>query len=216
MTGNKDHLDDFEECKGGSVTFGEGKEDGSCSQKRRHVGSKTDIRRMRMLKNTPNSREEFTKEVIEQLTTLAKFLYSKNQDPTTARKRKVKTGLSRKSIPDEVLKKKSQSKRTKKQNREEQASLAEIVRLQAQEEAENARKSELERQDALIAKRVQDELELPETQKNRMTQVQEAAKYYTEEDWDSVRAKLKANKDLSSKVLSIDFSSDILLSRWWS
>ncbi|GJU83844.1 hypothetical protein Tco_1291390 [Tanacetum coccineum] len=22
MTGNKDHLDDFEECKGGSVTFG--------------------------------------------------------------------------------------------------------------------------------------------------------------------------------------------------
>ncbi|GKF46277.1 hypothetical protein Tco_0136079, partial [Tanacetum coccineum] len=23
MTGNKDHLDDFEECKGGSITFGE-------------------------------------------------------------------------------------------------------------------------------------------------------------------------------------------------
>ncbi|GKE42507.1 hypothetical protein Tco_1469791, partial [Tanacetum coccineum] len=33
-------------------------------------------------------------------------------------------------------------------------------------------------------------------------------KYYTEEDWDSVRAKLEANRDLSSKVLSIDFSSD--------
>ncbi|GKA42889.1 putative ribonuclease H-like domain-containing protein [Tanacetum coccineum] len=45
------------------------------------------------------------------------------------------------------------------------------------------------------------------TQKNRMAQVQEAAKYYTEEDWDLVRAKLKANRDLSSKVLSIDFSS---------
>ncbi|GJW03226.1 hypothetical protein Tco_1562082 [Tanacetum coccineum] len=107
-----------------------------------------------------------------------------------------------------VLEEKSQSKRTKKQIREEQASLAEIVRLQAQEEAENARKAELERQDALIAKRVQDELELSETQKNRMAQVQEAAKYYTEEDWDSVRAKLEANRDLSSKVLSIDFSSD--------
>ncbi|GKB01482.1 hypothetical protein Tco_0829526 [Tanacetum coccineum] len=107
-----------------------------------------------------------------------------------------------------VLEEKSQSKKTKKQIREEQASLAEIVRLQAQEEAENARKSELERQDALIAKRVQDELELSETQKNRMAQVQEAAKYYTEEDWDSVRAKLEANRDLSSKVLSIDFSSD--------
>ncbi|GKB87878.1 hypothetical protein Tco_0960150 [Tanacetum coccineum] len=81
-----------------------------------------------------------------------------------------------------VLEEKSQSKKTKKQIREEQASLAEIVRLQAQEEAENARKAELERQDALIAKRVQDELELSETQKNRMAQVQEAAKYYTEED----------------------------------
>ncbi|GKA73792.1 hypothetical protein Tco_0780094 [Tanacetum coccineum] len=78
-----------------------------------------------------------------------------------------------------VLKEKSQSKRTKKQIREEQASLAKI-----------------------------DELELSKTQKNRMAQVQEAAKYYTEEDWDSVRAKLEANRDLSSKVLSIDFSSD--------
>ncbi|GKF56361.1 hypothetical protein Tco_0166701 [Tanacetum coccineum] len=107
-----------------------------------------------------------------------------------------------------VLEEKSQSKRTKKQIREEQASLAEIVRLQAQEEAENARKVEQQRQDALIAKRMQDELELSETQKNRMAQVQEAAKYYTEEDWDSVRAKLEANRDLSTKVLSIDFSSD--------
>ncbi|GKE39472.1 hypothetical protein Tco_1462877 [Tanacetum coccineum] len=26
MTGNKDHLDDFEECKGGSVTFGGSKD----------------------------------------------------------------------------------------------------------------------------------------------------------------------------------------------
>ncbi|GJV07455.1 zinc knuckle CX2CX4HX4C containing protein [Tanacetum coccineum] len=77
-----------------------------------------------------------------------------------------------------VLEEKSQSKRTKKQIREEQASLAEIVRLQAQEEAENARKAKQQRQDALIEKRVQDE------------------------------AKLEANRDLSSKVLSIDFSSD--------
>ncbi|GJW56721.1 hypothetical protein Tco_0103452 [Tanacetum coccineum] len=84
----------------------------------------------------------------------------------------------------------------------------EIVRLQAQEEAENARKVALERQDALIAKRVHDELELSETQKNKMAQVQEAAKYYTKEDWDSIRTKLEANRDLSSKVLSIDFSSD--------
>ncbi|GJW71864.1 hypothetical protein Tco_0128781 [Tanacetum coccineum] len=105
---------------------------------------------------------------------------------------KVKTGLRRKLDVDEVnsgdesiipspkkgqregkavLEEKSQSKRTKKHIREEQASLAEI-----------------------------DELELSETQKNRMAQVQEAAKYYTEEDWDSVRAKLEENRDLSSKL----------------
>ncbi|GJX45055.1 ribonuclease H-like domain-containing protein [Tanacetum coccineum] len=60
-------------------------------------------------------------------------------------------------------------------NPEKAASLAEIVRLQAQEEAENARKVEQQRQDALIAKRVQVELELSKTKKNMMAQVQEAA-----------------------------------------
>ncbi|GKE31403.1 hypothetical protein Tco_1450725, partial [Tanacetum coccineum] len=84
-----------------------------------------------------------------------------------------------------VLEEKSQSKRTKKHIKEEQASLAKIVRLQAQEEAKNARKAEQQRQDALITKKMQDELELSKTQKNRMAQVQEAAKYYTKEDWDS-------------------------------
>ncbi|GJS04263.1 hypothetical protein Tco_0320771 [Tanacetum coccineum] len=56
-----------------------------------------------------------------------------------------------------MLEEKSQSKRTKTQIIEEQTSLAEIARLQAQEEAEDARKAELQRQDALIAKRMQDE-----------------------------------------------------------
>ncbi|GKB15601.1 hypothetical protein Tco_0849524 [Tanacetum coccineum] len=66
----------------------------------------------------------------------------------------------------------------KKGQREGKAMLEEKSQLQAQEEAENARKAELQRQDALIAKRVQDELELSETQKNRMAQVQEAANDY--------------------------------------
>ncbi|GJZ67268.1 reverse transcriptase domain-containing protein [Tanacetum coccineum] len=168
MTGNKDHLDDFEECKGGSVTFG---------------GSKG------------------INYWIHRFITAFEEINSGNESIIPSPKKGQREGKA-------VLEEKSQSKRTKKQIREEQASLAEIVRLQAQEEAEYARKAELERQDALIAKRVQDELELSETQKNRMAQVQEAAKYYTEEDWDSVRAKLEANRDLSSKVLSIDFSSD--------
>ncbi|GJU48615.1 putative ribonuclease H-like domain-containing protein [Tanacetum coccineum] len=60
-----------------------------------------------------------------------------------------------------MLEEKSQSKRTKTQIIEEQTSLAEIARLQAQEEAEDARKAELQRQDALIAKRMQDEYVVP-------------------------------------------------------
>ncbi|GKC83861.1 hypothetical protein Tco_1139578 [Tanacetum coccineum] len=201
MTGNKDHLDDFEECKGGSVTF---------------RGSKEEFETPTQGKTSGEA--DISLEGLEAAETLAKVLTQRTKTYT----RKVKTGLRRKLNANEVstgegintgfidvntafeeinsgnesiipspkkgqregkavLKEKSQSKRTKKQIIEEQASLAEIVRLQAQEEAEYARKAELERQDALIAKRVQDELEL---------------------------AKLEANRDLSSKVLSIDFSSD--------
>ncbi|GJS27769.1 hypothetical protein Tco_0488389 [Tanacetum coccineum] len=110
-------------------------------------------------------------EGLKQLKPLAKESYSKNKTYT---KENVNTAFEEiKSGDDEV-------------NSGDESIIPspkkEIVRLQAQEEAENARKAELQRQDALIAKRVQDELELSETQKNRMAQVQEAAKYYTEED----------------------------------
>ncbi|GKD29131.1 hypothetical protein Tco_1239909 [Tanacetum coccineum] len=58
-----------------------------------------------------------------------------------------------------VLEETPQTKRTKKQIREEQASLAKIARIQAKEEAENAMREELKRQDELAAKRLQEELE---------------------------------------------------------
>ncbi|GJS27773.1 hypothetical protein Tco_0488393 [Tanacetum coccineum] len=54
---------------------------------------------------------------------------------------------------------------------EQHASLAEIARIQAEDEAKNARREELKRQDALVAKRLQEELELSEAQKKRMAQV---------------------------------------------
>ncbi|GJR83032.1 hypothetical protein Tco_0153817 [Tanacetum coccineum] len=66
----------------------------------------------------------------------------------------------------------------------------------SEEEAKNARREELKRQDELAAKRLQEELELSEAQKKRMAQVQEAAQFYTEEDWDTIQAKLEANADL--------------------
>ncbi|GJU28162.1 hypothetical protein Tco_1166783 [Tanacetum coccineum] len=64
-----------------------------------------------------------------------------------------------------VLEETPQTKRIKKQIREEHASLAEIARIQAEDEAKNARREELKRQDELAAKRLQEELELSEAQK---------------------------------------------------
>ncbi|GJZ14277.1 hypothetical protein Tco_0549507 [Tanacetum coccineum] len=105
-----------------------------------------------------------------------------------------------------LLEETPQTKRTKKQIREEQASLAEIARIQAEEEAENARREELKRQDELAAKILQDESELSEAQKKRMAQVQEAAQFYTEEDWDTIRVKLEANADLVKEIAGEDVS----------
>ncbi|GJT42164.1 ribonuclease H-like domain-containing protein [Tanacetum coccineum] len=122
-----------------------------------------------------------------------------------------------------ILEDTPQTKRTKKQIKEEQASLAKIARIQAEDEAENERREELKRQDELAAKRLQEELELSEAQKKRMAQVQEAAQFYTEENWDIIWAKLEANANLkksrkrtgeelqieSSKKLKSDTREDV-------
>ncbi|GJW98038.1 hypothetical protein Tco_0179846 [Tanacetum coccineum] len=47
--------------------------------------------------------------------------------------------------------------------------------------------------DEMIAKRMVEEEALSEQQKKRKSQVQFEAQYYTEEDWDAIRAKLEAN-----------------------
>ncbi|GJT30569.1 hypothetical protein Tco_0910844 [Tanacetum coccineum] len=50
--------------------------------------------------------------------------------------------------------------------------------------------------DEMIAKRMEEEIEMTDQQKQRMAQVQFEAQYYTEEDWDIIRPKLKANVEL--------------------
>ncbi|GJX43950.1 hypothetical protein Tco_0260626 [Tanacetum coccineum] len=45
---------------------------------------------------------------------------------------------------------------------------------------------------------------LTEQQKKRKSQVQFEAQFYTEEDWDTIRAKLEANAELSKDVLGQD------------
>ncbi|GKE06435.1 hypothetical protein Tco_1398453 [Tanacetum coccineum] len=82
------------------------------------------------------------------------------------------------------------TKRTKAQIQQEEAGLAKAMRLQALQEEEAARQVHL---DALLAKRILEKEELSEQQKKRKAEVQEAAQFYTKEDWDSIRAKLEAN-----------------------
>ncbi|GJV23133.1 hypothetical protein Tco_1375828 [Tanacetum coccineum] len=89
-------------------------------------------------------------------------------------------------------------KRTKEQIQQEEASLAEAIRLQTLEEEETAKQVHL---DALLAKRLAEEEELTEQQKQRKAQVQFEAQHYTEEDWDAIRAKLEANAELTKNVL---------------
>ncbi|GJU80967.1 putative ribonuclease H-like domain-containing protein [Tanacetum coccineum] len=88
-------------------------------------------------------------------------------------------------------------KRSKEQIQQEEASLAEAIRLQTLEEEETAKQVHL---DALLAKRIKEE-ELTKQQKQRKAQVQFEAQHYTEEDWDAIRAKLEANAELTKNVL---------------
>ncbi|GKB97201.1 hypothetical protein Tco_0983338 [Tanacetum coccineum] len=56
----------------------------------------------------------------------------------------------------------------------------------------------------MIAKRMAEEEELSEQQKKRKAQIQFEAQFYTEEDWDAIRAKLEANAELTKDVLGKD------------
>ncbi|GKD50348.1 hypothetical protein Tco_1279324 [Tanacetum coccineum] len=56
----------------------------------------------------------------------------------------------------------------------------------------------------MVAQRMAEEEALTEQQKKRKAQVQFEAQFYTEEDWDTIRAKLEANAVLSKDVLGQD------------
>ncbi|GJU06769.1 hypothetical protein Tco_1123199 [Tanacetum coccineum] len=98
----------------------------------------------------------------------------------------------------EVLEEQPQPKRSKKHIREEEASLAEIARIQAQEAAE------LQRLDELADKRLNDELEMTEQQTKRATEVQQQAQNYTKEYWHLIRARMEASTKLRKSVFGTD------------
>ncbi|GKE34434.1 hypothetical protein Tco_1453756, partial [Tanacetum coccineum] len=76
-------------------------------------------------------------------------------------------------------------KKLKEQILQEEASLAEAIRLDSLEKEEEAKQIHL---DALLAQRIAEEEEMTEQQKKRKAQVQFEAQYYTNEDWDLIRA----------------------------
>ncbi|GKC62624.1 hypothetical protein Tco_1095222 [Tanacetum coccineum] len=94
---------------------------------------------------------------------------------------------------------------TKAQIQQEEVSLVEAMRFQALQEEEATSQVHL---DALLAKRISEEEELSEQQKKRKTEVHEAAQYYTEEDWDTIRAKLEANVELTKSLQGESMTSE--------
>ncbi|GJS42540.1 ribonuclease H-like domain-containing protein [Tanacetum coccineum] len=84
----------------------------------------------------------------------------------------------------------------------------EIARIQAQEAAEIERKAKLQRLDALAAKRLNDEFEMSEQQRKRAAKVQQQAQYYTEEDWDLIRARMEASTELRKSVFGTDIDAE--------
>ncbi|GJZ42648.1 hypothetical protein Tco_0589903, partial [Tanacetum coccineum] len=91
--------------------------------------------------------------------------------------------------------------KTKEQMRQEEAGLEDAIKLQTQLDDKVAKQIHLDR---MVAKRMVEEEALSEQQKKRKAQVQFEAQFYTEEDWDAIRAKLEANAELSKDVLGQD------------
>ncbi|GJS56017.1 reverse transcriptase domain-containing protein [Tanacetum coccineum] len=89
-------------------------------------------------------------------------------------------------------------KKSKEQILQEEASLAEAIRLDTLQKEEVAKQVHL---DSLLAQRIAEEEELNEQQKKRKAQVQFEAQHYTDEDWDLIRAKIEANAELSKSML---------------
>ncbi|GKC63831.1 hypothetical protein Tco_1096429 [Tanacetum coccineum] len=96
-------------------------------------------------------------------------------------------------------------KKSKEQILQEEASLAEAIRLDSLQKEEEAKQIHL---DSLLAQRIAEEEELTEQQKKRKAQVQFEAQHYTNEDWDLIRAKIEANAELSKSMLGSELQGE--------
>ncbi|GJR54532.1 putative ribonuclease H-like domain-containing protein [Tanacetum coccineum] len=67
--------------------------------------------------------------------------------------------------------------------------------------------------DSLYAQRIAEEQELSEQQQQRKAQVQFEAQYYSQDDWDIIRAKLETNAELTKSILGDDLQGEDFASR---
>ncbi|GJS82794.1 putative ribonuclease H-like domain-containing protein [Tanacetum coccineum] len=96
-------------------------------------------------------------------------------------------------------------KKSKEQILQEEASLAEAIRLDTLQKEEVAKQVHL---DSLLAQRIAEEEELNEQQKKRKAQVQFEAQHYTNEDWDLIRSNIEANAELSKSMLGSELQGE--------
>ncbi|GJX35215.1 ribonuclease H-like domain-containing protein [Tanacetum coccineum] len=226
MTGNKDHLDDFEECKGGSVTFGGSKGyitgKGTLQSPNANASEEADedeelivvpttikhsVAKVRPRKSSTNSKEEKFLTELQNLQTQEKEKFKRiccsGIEEINAGSLDVNTGIDpvttdsiRVSVPSPDRGRREgkapmteeeetqASRKTKEQILQEEAGLAEAIRLDALEKA--LEKEEVAKQvhlDSLIAQRMDEEQELTEEQKKRKAQESVLGKDLTVEDY---------------------------------
>ncbi|GJR41180.1 hypothetical protein Tco_1216864 [Tanacetum coccineum] len=103
-------------------------------------------------------------------------------------------------------------KKSKEQILQEEASLAEAIRLDTLQKEEVAKQVHL---DSLLAQRIAEEEELNEQQKKRKAQVQFEAQHYTNKDWDLIGAKIESNAELQKACKDVNTGEDLQRKLIW-
>ncbi|GJS87672.1 hypothetical protein Tco_0770308 [Tanacetum coccineum] len=102
-------------------------------------------------------------------------------------------------------------KKSKEQILQEEASLAEAIRLDTLQKEKVAKEVHL---DSLLAQRIAEEEELNEQQKKRKAQVQFEAQHYTNECWGFDLEQVEANAECQKGMLEVNFIGEDFARKW--
>ncbi|GJT69395.1 putative ribonuclease H-like domain-containing protein [Tanacetum coccineum] len=139
------------------------------------------------------------------LSTVSEQLSTGNEQVSTVGAKKSTSSHDKGQREEQPLLSLETPKKSKEQILQEEASLAEAIRLDSLQKEEEAKQIHL---DSLLAQRIAEEEELNEQQKKRKAQVQFEAQHYTNEDWDLIRAKIEANAELSKSMLGSEINKE--------